>query len=331
MADPVSAIGGAVSIGGSVMQSKSAGKAAKSQQAAADAATAEQTRQFDILQENQKPFLSTGTAANQRLAYLLGLNPNSTSVDRNAIGASLGFQTKAGQTSVDFMPFDRWKASNPSGSQSEYSQQEYQWRVAQAERDKQAASALPEGFSAEQNAAIDAEIARRQPTDDPNYGSLTKSFGMSDYTADPGYAFRLSEGQKALDRAAASKGGFNSGAAAKALIDYNQNMGSQEYGSAYDRYNTNQTNLYNRLAGISGTGQMAANTLGSAGQNYANAVSGNINAAGNARAAGSIAQGNAWSTGLNNVASSLAPAYKSWDLGNTVSNSVNNPANAGFF
>ena len=32
------------------------------------------------------------------------------------------------------------------------------------------------------------------------YGRYAKDFGMGDFNADPGYAFRLSEGQKALDR-----------------------------------------------------------------------------------------------------------------------------------
>jgi hypothetical protein len=53
---------------------------------------------------------------------------------------------------------------------------------------------------------------------------------------DPGYAFRLAEGQKAIDRSAAAKGGLQSGAALKAAAEYGQSMGSQEYGNAYNRF-----------------------------------------------------------------------------------------------
>jgi len=40
------------------------------------------------------------------------------------------------------------------------------------------------------------------------YGKYGRDFGMSDFQADPGYAFRLSEGQQALDRSAAARGGL---------------------------------------------------------------------------------------------------------------------------
>lgn len=133
------------------------------------------------------------------------------------------------------------------------------------------------------------------------YGSLSKPFTMADYQADPGYAFRLSEGQKALERSAAARGMTNSGAALKAAQAYGQDLASQEFNNAYNRYNTNQTNLYNRLAGISGTGQNSANTIANVGQNTANQISSNIIGAGNAQAAGTIGAANAWSTGLNNA------------------------------
>lgn len=137
--------------------------------------------------------------------------------------------------------------------------------------------------------------------DNGAFGSLAKPFSMADYQADPGYAFRLAEGQKALERSAAARGMTNSGASLKAITNYGQNAASQEYQNAYNRYNTNQTNLYNRLAGIAGTGQNAANTTAQVGQNTANQISSNIIGAGNAQAAGQIGAANAWSTGLNNA------------------------------
>ena len=87
-------------------------------------------------------------------------------------------------------------------------------------------------------------------------------FGAGDYQADPGYAFRLSEGQKLLDRTAAPKGRLFSGGALKAAARYGQEMGSQEYGNAYNRALTaSNANVarsdtgYNRLASLAGVGQ----------------------------------------------------------------------------
>jgi hypothetical protein len=141
-------------------------------------------------------------------------------------------------------------------------------------------------------------------------------FGAGDYQADPGYAFRLSEGQKALDRQAAARGGLISGGALKAAQRFGQDMGSQEYQSAYNRaltgYNTDvarENQLYNRQAALSGTGQTATNLVGQAGQNYATSAGnalgsygtnvGNLMTSGAAaQAAGQVGQANAITGGL---------------------------------
>ena len=44
-----------------------------------------------------------------------------------------------------------------------------------------------------------------------DYGRYGRDFAMSDYEADPGYAFRLAEGNKALERSAAARGMVMSG------------------------------------------------------------------------------------------------------------------------
>lgn len=93
-------------------------------------------------------------------------------------------------------------------------------------------------------------------------------FGMDQFQQDPGYAFRLSEGQKALDRQAAARGGLISGGALKAAQRYGQEMGSQEYQNAFNRYQTERNAQLNPLQSLAGVGQTAANTLGAAGQQY---------------------------------------------------------------
>lgn len=104
------------------------------------------------------------------------------------------------------------------------------------------------------------------------YGGLTETFGADQFEADPGYQFRLDEGNQALERRLAAQGKTFSPEAAKALQGYGQNLASQEYGNAFDRYNVGQSNIYNRIAGLSGAGQQAGAQLTSAGQNYAGNV-----------------------------------------------------------
>lgn len=130
------------------------------------------------------------------------------------------------------------------------------------------------------------------------YGSMARNFGMSDFEQDPGYAFRMSEGLKALDRTAAARGGMLSGAALKGAQRYGQDLGSQEYQNAYNRYQTNRANILNPLQSLSGQGQTTANTLGTAGQNYASNAGNAYMNAGNAAASGYVGSANAWNSAL---------------------------------
>jgi hypothetical protein len=135
------------------------------------------------------------------------------------------------------------------------------------------------------------------------YGRYSKDFGMSDFQADPGYAFRLSEGQKALDRQAAARGGLISGGALKAATRYGQDMGSQEYGNAYNRYQTNRTNQLAPLGSLMSSGQAAAaGAAANAGTYGANA--GNLTMqGGQAQAAGQLGMGNTINSALGTAAS----------------------------
>ena len=137
------------------------------------------------------------------------------------------------------------------------------------------------------------------------YGSLTKAFGMSDFEADPGYAFRMKEGLKGLDQQAAARGGLISGNALRGATAFGQQLGSQEYQNAYDRYQTNRANVLNPLQSLLGQGQSTANTLGSAGQTYASNAGTTMMAAGNARASGYTGAADAWNRALGGAAGTI--------------------------
>jgi hypothetical protein len=116
------------------------------------------------------------------------------------------------------------------------------------------------------------------------YGNMLRDFTMSDYEADPGYAFRLQEGLKALDRTAAMRGKMMSGQALKAASDFAGKQASAEYSNAYNRYNQNRGMRYDMLSGQQNVGANAVNALGESGRNYANMGGTNITNAANARA-----------------------------------------------
>lgn len=147
--------------------------------------------------------------------------------------------------------------------------------------------------------------------------------------ADPGYQFRMEQGQKALDRSAAARGLTQSGAQLKALTDYGQGMGSQEYGNAYNRafqqygtkvdhygrnvnalttdYNANANRLQNQfsnLFSISNAGQNAANQNNNAATNSGAQISNSLQNNGNALANMYTAQGNAAAAGAAGIATS---------------------------
>ena len=124
-------------------------------------------------------------------------------------------------------------------------------------------------------------------------------FDYNAMTADPGYAFRLSEGQKALDSSAAARGGLISGNALRATQAYGQQMGSQEYQNAFNRYQTNRQAQLGPLQTLAGIGQSSANFTGQLGaQNAAN--TGNLITSGAAaNAAGQVGSANAITGGVN--------------------------------
>jgi hypothetical protein len=125
------------------------------------------------------------------------------------------------------------------------------------------------------------------------YGSAAQPFTNQDMYRDPGYGFRVSEGVKALDRSAAARGGLLGGNQLRGVTELGQNLGSQEYQNAFNRYQTERAARLNPLQSLAGQGQSAANTMtgaaGQYGQNQA-AIAGNV---GNIRASGYINQANA--------------------------------------
>ena len=131
------------------------------------------------------------------------------------------------------------------------------------------------------------------------YGSLNKPFGMEQFQADPGYAFRMGEGIKAIERSRAAAGGLLSGGTGKALTRYGQDLGSQEYGNAFSRYQTERANQLNPLAALTAAGQGSANVLSNAAGTYGQQAGAGITDVARAQAAGQVGTANALAGGVS--------------------------------
>lgn len=127
----------------------------------------------------------------------------------------------------------------------------------------------------------------------PGYGSAARDFSMADYTADPGYGFRMSEGMKALERSAAARGGLLSGATLKGVQRFGQDLASQEYQNAFNRFYTMRNAQLNPLQSMLGQGQTSTNVLTGAAGDVGRGVAGAQMGAGQARASGYVGGVNA--------------------------------------
>jgi len=150
-------------------------------------------------------------------------------------------------------------------------------------------------------------------------------FGAAEFEQykDPGYQWRVGEGERGVNRAAASMGQLGSGNRLRALMELNQQMGSQEFGQARGRaqqdYATNVLAPYqrgvdaygraygaegdylNRLAGLSNVGQSTATNLGQFGASAAQNTSNMLMAGGEAQKESLMGQYGAWGSALSDL------------------------------
>ena len=260
-------------IGGALIASGGAESAANTQAQASRDAQAAQERMYEKQVALQEPFRQGGMTAQNRLMTLLGLNPNAGQPAVSGGGVQT-YNTPYGNFTIPGMQGGYGAAAGYGGAPATNAQ----------------------GIVVDPNS--------------PDFGKYARDFGMQDFTQDPGYQFRLDEGQKAIERSAAARGGLQSGAALKAAARYGQDMGSQEYQNAFNRYQTNRTNQLNPLFGLMNTGIGAANNLtnaaGAQGQNQANEINNRGYYAGTAAAQSANAFGNAFSNIGSSIGSALA-------------------------
>lgn len=136
------------------------------------------------------------------------------------------------------------------------------------------------------------------------YGSLLAPFTastMAQYS--PAYQFQREQGMQGVLNGSASGQGALSGAAQQALVGFNQNYANTAYGNAFNQYQTQQGNIYNRLAGIAQLGQTSAANTGQQGTSLAATTGQAISNVGTAQAGGTVGAANALSGSLSSLGS----------------------------
>lgn len=120
------------------------------------------------------------------------------------------------------------------------------------------------------------------------YSDIVLNNNLAGFKADPGYQFRLSEGQKAMDRLQAQRGNFLSGEAYKEMERYSQDYASGEF-----------QNVLNRYGAIAGIGQTATQQTGALGAQSAAGQAASIQNQGAAVASGKVGAANAYSNAFD--------------------------------
>jgi hypothetical protein len=166
--------------------------------------------------------------------------------------------------------------------------------------------------TAAQQQALQEQQALNKPFYDVGVGAVNKLAGRGEYTptafnfqADPGYAFTLDQGLKAMNATAAARGGLISGNALTAGQKYGQGIGSTYYQQAFNNYlagNAQNLQAYNANTAnqqyLANLGQSSANNQANALGNFGAASAANTIGAGNAQAAGQIGQANAYTNAI---------------------------------
>lgn len=282
MADAISGIiSGGSSILGGLFGSDASSDAAEAQMYAADQSNAIQKWMYKRTRKDLAPWRQAGTAAINFVSGILGIPgygtttmtaPTAPKLEDYLMKGSIG-GTQTGYAT----PTTTDRAGNVISADGALAPQNA--LASGPQYDYTAYNAALEKY---QKDLASYEASKQQMTGDQITNYLRET---------PGYQFQIKEGENAINKSLAAKGGLLSGGSLKALTEYREGIADQTY-----------NNWLNRLMGVAGVGQSAVNTTAASGQNYANQASQNYMYAGNAQATGYINQANA----LTGMTSGLA-------------------------
>lgn len=336
-------IGAGAALVGTAITASSQSDAIEAQMQATREANKLERDQFEYQKELQKPYNTAGVGALGLISQGLGIAPQVETKEQIRARLS-GQQVLPNTTGQDLsnsnMPW-AWGGNTDNSNlntqqrinnlNAEYAQlsnsssrtSDNRRASLEAERNRLFSQLAKEQKSNPQlsNTDLDAQVeaeyqrqlqAQQTAQNSAGFGEFNKDFTAQDFDVnkDPGAVFRQQEAMKALQRTYAGSGNFLSGGALKGITQYNQDFASQEFGNAFNRFNINKTNRFNRLATVAGLGQTSANTLGNAGQNFAQNVGNNATNLGNSIGSASLYGGrqlnNAIQQGANSISNYLS-------------------------
>lgn len=290
----------AINVGASVLGGALGGSGSKSaERAARDAAALAQFTQEQAQRQTQstlQPYQELGTGAANTLAQLLGVADPVGYAKRPTLQQ---FEEQLRADHFKIFGKDYGRNSDVAGqtqrARSMYDQAMQEWEAGKN------------------------EYIKSNPNSTGS-GDLLKNFTLNDFVKDPGYEFRLAEGEKALNRQAAGAGSMFSGATLKALNRYNQDYATNEFTNAYNRDSANKSRTYGFLTGASGQGLQGAGMGVSANTNAANVNSQVQSNLGNSLA--SLYQVNA-DNRFNQIQNGLGNALYAFNRSNIFTNDQN--------
>lgn len=265
----------AVAIGGTVLSGSAASNAADTQAAAANNATEVQRQMYEQGRADLMPWQNAGGASLRELMWQMGLDPNTAMGGGGAPTAAPGAAQPGAPDAASQVMSPVIRFADGFGP----------------------SAGMPSPASPTMAPAAGATPFVGDPA---TRGQLMRPFDLNSFQADPGYKFRLEQGQQAIDAGAAARGNYMSPSTLKELSSFSQDTASGEFNNAYNRYNLNLNNIYSRLTGLSGSGENAAGRIAGLGAGFGSQAGENLIGAGNASAAGQIGMAGAVNQGIGN-------------------------------
>ena len=192
---------------------------------------------------------------------------------------------------------------------------------------KEQTKATNAAIAAEQK-ALERQIGLQEPFRQVGVNALAQypgaaapsyqPFGMEQFNADPGYQFRMSEGLKALERSAASRGILSSGQTLKDITRFGQDTASQEYQNAFARYmletERKRRETLDPLEYQIGLGQAAASGQAANIGTTAGSTSNLMQALGNISAQRGVTQANIYTGTASNIGDIVSGAAQGYGM-----------------
>lgn len=318
-------VGAAVAgVAGSAMQAGAASDAANTQAAAAQNAQQISLGEFNTITGQEQPFMQGGYGALNALEYGLGI-PSTAPSGYGGYSSGNGYDPSSGYTigpngSIgQLIPGGGTTTGYgggvaPSGGFSSLPGLHTQAPSMHSGMGGLGGAGMPtQGYQPRPGSpSIGPTGAPSTQPGGIGYGSLLTPFTAENWKElSPSYGFQLQQGQQGTLNAASANGGALSGAAQKDLMEFNQGLAGTSFNNAFNMYQTQQGNIYQRLAGLTQLGQSAAANTGQQGTALAGQAAQSAQNIGTAQAAGQIGAANAYASGLSSAGSYLPWLYQS--------------------